>query len=76
MRTQFNSFAVLLFVFLFLGPAASLAQTPGQAKQKQPLAVVAGQTIYDDDLLPFVQGQMLQLRLQEYDVKNKALDKL
>jgi len=67
---------MLPFVFLLLGPAGSLAQTPVQAKQKEPLAVVAGQTIYDDDLLPFVQAQVFQLRLQEYDVKSKALENL
>jgi len=38
--------------------------------------VVGGQTIYDDDLVPFVQAQVFQLRLQEYDVKSKALQNL
>ncbi len=67
-----------LFVFLILGSAAFVAQARGQAKQdakqKEPLAVVAGQPIYDDDLLPFVQGQVFQLRQQEYEVKSKALE--
>ena len=76
MRTKSNSFAVLFLVFSLLGSGASVAQTHGQAKQKEQLAVVGGQTIYDDDLLPFVQAQVFQLRLQEYDVKSKALDKL
>ncbi len=52
------------------------SQTFGQARQKQPLAVVAGQPVYDDDLLPFVQAQVFQLRLQEYEVKSKALESL
>ena len=38
--------------------------------------MVGGQTIYDDDLVPFVQGQVFQLRLQEYEVKSKALENL
>ncbi len=76
MRPNVTKLAMLPFVFLLLGPAGSLAQTPVQAKQKEPLAVVAGQTIYDDDLLPFVQSQVFQLRLQEYDVKSKALENL
>lgn len=76
MRTKSNSFVVLLFAFLLLGSTASAAQTAVQAKQKEPLAVVAGQPIYEDDLLPLVQGQVFQLRLQEYDVRSKALDKL
>ena len=76
MRPNFSSLALPAFVFLLLGSAASLAQTVGQAKQKEPLAVVGGQTIYDDDLVPFVQGQVFQLRLQEYEVKSKALENL
>jgi protein-disulfide isomerase len=46
------------------------------AEKKQPVAVVGGQPIYDDDLLPYVQAQVFQLRLQEYDLKSKALDNL
>jgi len=38
--------------------------------------VVAGQTIYEDDLLPLVQAQLLQLRNQEYEVKSRALENL
>src|SRR5260370_304605 len=71
-----TTLAMLPVASLLRGPAGSLAQTPVQAKQKEPLAVVAGQTIYDDDLLPFVQSQVFQLRLQEYDVKSKALENL
>src|SRR5260370_4269566 len=76
MRPNVTKLAMLPFVFLLLIPAGSVAQTTGQAKQKEPLAVVAGQTIYDDDLLPFIQAQVFQLRLQEYDVKSKALENL
>jgi len=76
MRPNFNRPAALVFVLLLLGSVESLAQTVGQAKQKEPLAVVGGQTIYDDDLVPFVQGQVFQLRLQEYEVKSKALENL
>src|SRR6266571_2118689 len=76
MRPKVTTFAALPFVFLFLGSAGSLAQTTSPTRQKEPLAVVGGQTIYDDDLLPYVQAQVFQLRLQEYDVKSKALENL
>src|SRR5213079_3190535 len=76
MRPDLSRFAPPFFVCLFLGCAVCASQTFGQAKQKQPLAVVAGQPIYDEDLLPFVQAQVFQLRVQEYDVKSKALDNL
>jgi len=76
MRPNFSRLALPFFVCLLLGCAACASHTFGQAKQKEPLAVVAGQPIYDDDLLPFVQAQVFQLRVQEYEVKSKALENL
>jgi protein-disulfide isomerase len=68
-----NSFLLLTYVFI---AAASLCQTSDAAKAKQPVATVDGQTIYDDDLVASVQGQLLPLRNQEYEIKKKALDNL
>lgn len=76
MRPDFSRLAVPVLVLLQIGSAASIAQPVGQPTKREPLAVVGGQTIYDDDLLPFVQAQVFQLRLQEYDVKSKALENL
>ena len=76
MRPDLGRFAPPFFVCLFFGCAVCASQALGQAKQKEPLAVVAGQPIYDDDLLPFVQAQVFQLRVQEYEVKSKALENL
>src|SRR5438876_4099473 len=76
MRPDLGRFAPPFLVCLLLGCAVWASQTFGQARQKEPLAVVAGQPIYDDDLLPFVQAQVFQLRLQEYEVKSKALENL
>ena len=86
MRTRFNftRFAVF-FVFLLLVSAGSITQARGQskqdakprdAKQKEPVALVGGQPIYDEDLAPTIQGQLLPLRNQEYEMKKKALDNL
>ena len=76
MRPDLGRFAPSFLVCLFLGCAVCASDTFGQAKQKQPLAVVAGKPIYDEDLLPFVQAQVFQLRVQEYEVKSKALENL
>jgi protein-disulfide isomerase len=65
------SFAALACC-LFVSPTV-WAQTHG-AKQNVPVATVDGQTIYEDDLLPSIQGQLMPLRKQEYDIKKKALD--
>src|SRR5215510_2821704 len=67
-----NLFLLLSCVFI---AAASLGQTDA-AKAKQPVATVDGQTIYDEDLAASVQGQLLPLRNQEYEIKKKALDDL
>ena len=82
MEPNFITLAMLI-VSVLAGSCTSLAQTAAepkakesQAKQKDPLAVVAGQPIYDDDLRPFAEGELFQLRLKEYEVKNKALDNL
>ncbi len=53
-----------------------LAQTGDPAKRKETVAVVAGQAIYEDELLPLVQAQLLRLRNQEYELKSKALEDL
>src|SRR5256884_3940569 len=76
MRPDLGRFAPPFFVCLFFGCAVCASQAFGQARQKEPLAVVAGQPIYDDDLLPLVQAQVFQLRVQGYEVKSKALENL
>ena len=56
--------------------AAAPAQNQQSTKLKQPIATVDGQSIYEDELASTVQGQLLPLRNQEYDIKRKALDTL
>src|SRR5437879_6448005 len=56
--------------------AIALAQNAETSKPKQAVATVDGQTIYDEDLASSVQGQLLPLRNQEYEIKRKALDNL
>lgn len=67
--------ALLLCMSAFFA-ATSVAQNAETPKPKQPVATVDGQTIYDEDLAPSVQGQLLPLRNQEYEIKKKALDNL
>ena len=56
--------------------SACPAQTAVTPKPKQPIAVVGGQRIYEEDLLPLVQRQLLPLQNQEYEIKRAALDRL
>jgi protein-disulfide isomerase len=53
-----------------------LGQSPAPAKSAPPLATVDGQPITDEDLAPYVAGQLRPLREQEYQIKKKALDNL
>jgi protein-disulfide isomerase len=64
------------FLSCVLTAATASAQKTDATQSKQPVATVAGQTIYNDDLLPLIQGQLLPLRNQEYEIKRKALDGL
>ncbi len=65
----------LQFTVLAL-PAICLGQTSPAASNAQLLAVVGDQPITEDDLPPNVQGQLKQLKDQEYQTKKKALDDL
>jgi len=50
------------------------ANEPAEAPGKKPVATVAGQPIYEEDLMPHIQSQMLQIRNQEYQIKSQALE--
>lgn len=56
--------------------AAAVPSHSQDAKLKLPVATVEGQAIYEEDLLPAIQPQLMPLRSQEYDIKKKALDDL
>jgi protein-disulfide isomerase len=60
---------------LLLAPFCA-AQNNAPAKNSQPLAIVGGQPITEDDLAPLVAGQLRPLRDQEYQIKKKALENL
>jgi protein-disulfide isomerase len=60
----------------FFVASACLAQSPDSAKRKEAVAIVGGETIYEVDLVPSVQAQLIKLQSQEYDLKKKALDSL
>ncbi len=75
MRIRPFKIASLSLIWLSSAAAGS-AQSSDAAKSKQPVAMVAGQPIYEDDLTPSVRAQILPLRRQEYEVKKRALDTL
>ncbi len=57
-------------------PLASFGQAPPHPNPDGLIAIVAGQPIYEQDLVPELGSRLLQLRNQEYEVKSKALEDL
>jgi protein-disulfide isomerase len=64
-----------LLTCLVVAPVC-FGQSGDPAKRKEPLAVIDGQAITEDDLLPMVQGQLRPLDEQEYEIKKRALENL
>src|SRR5437588_7501348 len=64
-----------VFFCCLLTAAAAKAQSH-DTRLSSPVAIVDGKTLYEEDLLPTIQAQLLPLRSQEYDIKKKALDDL
>jgi protein-disulfide isomerase len=75
MRINRLKIALLPLAYIACVAPASAQKTDAQ-QSKQIVATVGGQPIYEDDLIPSVQPQLLTLRNQEYEIKRKALDNL
>lgn len=75
MRTIFSNRWLQAATCLWLA-SACLAQTTVPPERKQPVAIVGGQRVYEEDLLPLVQRQLLPLQNQEYEIKRVALERL
>jgi protein-disulfide isomerase len=66
-----------LIILVFLACASlGLDQNPVTTDASELLATVQGQPIYESDLAPTSQGQILSLHNQEYEIKRKALDEV
>lgn len=55
-------------------PAMSLCQVVTAGKE--PVAVIAGKPLYEDELAPLMAEQLQQIRNQEYEIKSRALEQL
>lgn len=43
---------------------------------RKPVAIIGGQTVYEDELVPLMEEQLQRLRNEEYEVKSRALETL
>lgn len=66
---------VLLTCAISCLTATGQCQTPSTTA-RQVVAVIAGRTVYEDELAPLMEDQLQQLRNQEYELKSRALEKL
>jgi hypothetical protein len=72
----FTKVSTLCFACLVLSTIARAQASDLSKPAKEPIATIAGQPIYDDDLLPSVASQLTPLRKQEYELKKQALENL
>src|SRR5262245_48791840 len=61
-----------LFLSLCL-PAVAFSQG---SIAKEPVAVIGGKPVYEDELLPLMIEQLQEIRNQEYEIKSRALEQL
>jgi protein-disulfide isomerase len=67
----------IVFISGILLSAACFGETPLDPALKRPaVAIVAGQPISEDELTPLIEGQLRQLRSQEFQIRRKAVEDL
>lgn len=70
-------FATLTFTICLMAANVLLAQTSKPATESDPVAIVGGQPVTEQEVLDAIgQQQLMQLRNQQYDVESKALEGL
>jgi protein-disulfide isomerase len=62
-----------LLLFRWIAPAAA-QETAAPAPKEKPVAVMGGEVLYEKDYLPPIQGEVQKIRMQEYDLRLRALE--
>jgi predicted DsbA family dithiol-disulfide isomerase len=70
-----NLFSVLALAGAFSANSICAQELP-LAPRADQIATVGGKAIYEQDLTPSIAAQLHQLRIQEYELKSKALEQL
>ena len=63
---------LLLLLCGWFVPAA-WPNAAAQTRQEKPVAIVGDEALYEKDFLPQIQGQVNKIRLQEHELRRKAL---
>jgi len=76
MPTIISKVSRLYLACLILATIAHAQTSDPPKPAKEPVATIAGQPIYEDELQSAVTPKLAQLRNQEYQIKKQALDNL
>ena len=76
MPTIFSKVSTLCLACLILSAIARAQASDPSKPAKEPVATIAGQPIYEDELQQSVAPKLSQLRNQEYQIKRQALEGL
>jgi predicted DsbA family dithiol-disulfide isomerase len=57
-------------------PVPASAKTAVLSSPKEPIAIVGGRAIYEEEMLPQLESRLQQLRNQEYELRKQVLDGL
>src|ERR1700747_2999329 len=76
MPTIISKVSRLYLACLILSTIARAQTSDPPKPAKEPVATIAGQPIYEDELQSAVTPKLAQLRNQEYQIKKQALDNL
>jgi protein-disulfide isomerase len=73
MKVLRNSFAVGMWLVL-LAPGILAGQAPSSSADQKLIAEVDGKPVYEKDIASQVQGRLIQLQHQEYEIRRQAVD--
>jgi predicted DsbA family dithiol-disulfide isomerase len=76
MRSLLTKLALLGVAVMLIAAVYFVRSAADNQDAKKPIAIVAGQPIYEEDILPRIEGELYRLRSEEYEVKSRALEKL
>src|SRR5713226_3855279 len=75
MRMIFRSCLLLCAARIFFTPSC-IAQDPETPQSKKPIAIIAGEAIFEEQLPSTVLGQLHRFQQQEFETRRAALDEI
>src|SRR5690242_14131539 len=64
----------LLLLLCLWGAPAIIPSGSAQSKPEKPVAIAGDEKFYENDYLPQLQSELFKIRVQEFQLKRKALE--